>query len=208
MICPNCRKENKNTNIRCEFCSTQLIDINEFNQQGALIENGNIVETKEIKVSTKKIGCLSNILILIFLSPWLLVGILFLGFSIFSSVSERNQTKGYDKTTAILKDYTNCHYDDGSELCEAIYEYQVNGITYSVSTNSLSNRGGFDDSDTVYYNPNNPSESVIYAGWSTLTIVGAIIVSVVIVIFVFKTIFMKKILKGKDNITMNVYKTK
>ena len=31
MMCPNCGKENKNTNVKCEFCSTQLIDINEYN---------------------------------------------------------------------------------------------------------------------------------------------------------------------------------
>ena len=207
MMCPNCKKENKNTNIRCEFCSTQLIDVNEFNQQGIFTPNGNIVETKEINVSTKKVGCLSNILILIFVGPWLLFGIAFLGVGLFSTISEHNQTKGYEKTTGILKDYTNCSYEDGSELCEAIYEYQVNGITYSVSPSTLSNRGGFEENETVYYNPNNPSESVIYAGWSTLTIIGFIIVIVVIVIFVFKNIIMKKISKGKDNITMNVYKT-
>jgi len=207
MMCPNCKKENKNTNIRCEFCSTQLIDVNEFNQQGIFTPNGNIVEAKEINVSTKKVGCLSNILILIFVGPWLLVGIAFFGVGLFSIISEHNQTKGYEKTTGILKDYTNCSYEDGSELCEAIYEYQVNGITYSVSPSSLRNIGGFQQNDIVYYNPNNPSESVMYAGWGTLTIVGFIIVIVVIVIFVLKNIIMKKISKGKDNITMNVYKT-
>ena len=207
MMCPNCKKENKNTNIRCEFCSTQLIDVNEFNQQGIFTPNGNIVETKEINVSTKKVGCLSNILILIFVGPWLLVGIAFLGVGLFSIISEHNQTKGYEKTTGILKDYTNCSYEDGSELCEAIYEYQVNGITYSVSNSSLRNIGGFQQNDIVYYNPNNPSESVMYAGWGTITIVGFIIVIVIIVIFVLKNIIMKKISKGKDNITMNVYKT-
>lgn len=207
MICPNCKKENKNTNIRCEFCSTQLIDVNEFNQQGIFTPSGNIVETKEINVSTKKVGCLSNILILIFVGPWLLVGIAFLGVGLFSTISEHNQTKGYEKTTGILKDYTNCSYEDGSELCEAIYEYQVNGITYSVSPSTLSNRGGFKENETVYYNPNNPSESIMYASWSTLTIIGFIIVVVVSVIFAFKNIFIKKISKGKDNITMNVYKT-
>ena len=29
--CPNCGRENKNTNIKCEFCSTQLINENKFN---------------------------------------------------------------------------------------------------------------------------------------------------------------------------------
>lgn len=83
----------------------------------------------------------------------------------------------------------------------------MNGITYSVSPSILSNRGGFEENETVYYNPNNPSESIMYACWSTITIIGVIIIIVVIVIFVFKNIFMEKLSKGKDNITMNVYKT-
>ena len=62
--CPNCGKENKNTNIKCEFCSTQLIDVNEINQHSDFSFNGNNVETKEINVSTKKVGCLSSILII------------------------------------------------------------------------------------------------------------------------------------------------
>ena len=206
--CPNCGKENKNTNIKCEFCSTQLIDVNEINQHSDFSFNGNNVETKEINVSTKKVGCLSSILILIFVGPWLLAGIAFLGVGLFSSISEHNQTKGYEKTTAILKDYTNCTYDDGSEMCEAIYEYQVNGVTYTVSPSTLSNSGGFEERDTVYYNPNNPSESIMYASWSNLTIVGFIIIIVVSAILISINKVIKKIAKGKDNITMKVYKTK
>ena len=34
--CPNCGKENKNTNIKCEFCSIQLIDENRINQYGVV----------------------------------------------------------------------------------------------------------------------------------------------------------------------------
>ena len=36
MICPNCGTENKDTNIRCEVCSNQLIDINNTKYQGNL----------------------------------------------------------------------------------------------------------------------------------------------------------------------------
>ena len=97
----------------------------------------------------------------LFVGSWLLVGIAFLGVRVFSSISEHNQTKEYKKVIAISKDYTNYTYYDDSELCKAIYEYQVNGITYSVSSSSLSNHGGFNESDLVYYNPNNLGESVM-----------------------------------------------
>lgn len=100
-----------------------------------------------------------------------MAGIAFFGVGLFSSISEHNKTKGYEKTIAILKDYTNCTYDDGSELCEVIYDYQVNGVIYTVSPSTLSNSSGFEERDTVYYNSNNPSESIMYASWSNLTIV-------------------------------------
>ena len=68
--------------------------------------------------------------------------------------------------------------------------------------------GGFEERDTVYYNPNNPSESIMYASWSNLTIVGFIIIIVVSAILISINKVIKKIAKGKDNITMKVYKTK
>ena len=110
MICPNCKKENKNTNIRCESCSTQLIDISKHINAS----DSPIVKSKEISISTKKVGCISNIALLIFIGPWLLLGISFLIVGLFSSISEHNQTKGYEKTVGTLKDYTNCTHEDGS----------------------------------------------------------------------------------------------
>lgn len=201
MMCPNCSKENKSTNIRCEFCSTQLIDENEFDSQVIFKINDNVVSSKDIKFSEKKVGCLSSILPLIFVGPWLLIGIVFLGVGLYASISEHNQTKGYEKTTAILKKYINCEYEDGSQVCNGIYEYEVNGINYTVSPNLLTTHDGFDEIGTVYYNPKNPSESVMYAGWGNFIIIGIIIISVAVVIFISKTIFVKKILKNKDNIS-------
>ena len=173
--CPNCGKENKNTNIKCEFCLTQLIDENKFNQYGDFVVDNNDVETKEINVSPKTVGCLGKILSLMFVGPWILGGIVFFGVGLFFSISEHNQTKGYEKTTGIL---TDCVVD------EAIYEYQVNGDTYTASPNMSSNCDGFKESDIVYYNPNNPSESIIYANWSIFTITGLILVIVPIIILI------------------------
>ena len=187
--CPNCGKENKNTNIKCEFCSTKLIDENKFNQHSNFLINDKAVETKEINVSPKTVGCLGKILSLMFAGPWILVGIVFLGVGLFSSISEHNQTKGYEKTTGIL---TNCIVD------EAIYEYQVNGDTYIASPNMSSNCDGFKERDIVYYNPNNPSESIIYTNWSIFTVTGFIVAIVPIIILLFLNKKRKK-LKDKDN---------
>lgn len=203
--CPNCGKENKSTNIKCEFCITQLIDENEFNQHSNFTVEA-FGENKGINVSPKKVhGCLSSIFSLIFAGPWLLAGIMFFVFGLFSGISEYNQAKGYEKTTGILKDYVNCNYEDGSEECEAVYEYQVNGVAYTVSPNLLSNRGFFKENATVYYNPNNPRESIIYSIWNIFIIVGLIIIIVVSLILISKKKMMKKLSKSEDNI---IIKTK
>lgn len=189
MICPNCKKENKKENIKCEFCLTQLIDVNKHNYQESFISNDETEENQEFIVPTKKVNCLRKIITLIFVGPWLLIGLLFLGVGLFSSISEHYKTKEYKQATAILKDYKNCTNENGSEFCEAIYEYQINGVTYSVSPSRLSERDDFSEKDTVYYNPKNPSEAIMYAGWNSLAIWGFIMVAIAIIVLIFKDKF-------------------
>ena len=40
--------------------------------------------------------------------------------------SVENQTKNYDETVATLVSYKNCRNVDGTEMCNAVYEYEVN----------------------------------------------------------------------------------
>lgn len=204
MICPNCKNDNKNTNIRCDFCSARLnyVDVNDY-----LNEYKNL-ETKKVNISSKKVGCLGGIISLIFFGPMLLIGILFIGIGLYSSISVHNETKGYEKTTGILKDYENCYYDDGRELCGAKYEYQVNGVTYFSSSSTISSKDGFNESETVYYNPSNPSESVIYADWNHFISVGFLFATVPILFLIIFLGVIKKISNGKDNIMIEVFKRK
>lgn len=167
-------------------------------------EKENTLENKTIHALSKKRRIISNLITLIFVLPILFVGIAFAGVGIYCSILEYKETKGYEKTTGILKKYINCNYD-GSEQCEAIYEYQVNEITYSVSPKLISNRDGFETTSIIYYNPNNPSEAVMGAKWGTLAISGFIIILFVIVIFILK-IKMRKVLKVGNNIVINVHK--
>lgn len=126
-------------------------------------------------------------------SPWFLIGLVFIGVSSYSNISDNNKSKNYLETEGILVSYENCQYDDdGDELCNAVYEYTVNGVTYKGSPNLLSNRSGFKQTATVKYNPNNPSEYVMNLGWNGLLIVGIIMVTVVLVIFISIKISIKK----------------
>lgn len=160
--CSNCGKENKNTNIRCEFCNAEL----------------NIPKSNEnFESKSKKIERIVNIVLLLALLPGFLLGILFTGVSIYSTVTDISKSKKYLETEGKLVNYENCQYEsDGNELCNAIYEYTVNNTTYKGSPKLLTSRSEFKETVKVKYNSNNPSEYLIDAGWNTLLIAGIIII--------------------------------
>lgn len=197
MICPNCNKENKNTNIRCENCGYQLISEE--------IHDNDSINYKQVQISPKNLGCFANLAMIIIFGPWFLFSLCFIGVGTYQNISEHNQTKGYIEATANLKDYRNCHYDeDRIETCNAIYEYIVNGEYYNTSPSKLSNRGGFKKTETVYYNPNNPNESLIYAGWNEITFVGIIMLIITTIIFIVINSKQKKIANNNDTIKLNL----
>lgn len=208
MVCPRCGNENKSTNICCEFCGEQLIDEKELDTYALAKEKLSSFERKEINISTKKVSCLGNVLIFFFLGPVLLIGIVFFFTGLIFSFSEHRQTKGYEKTEGVLKEYTNCTYEDKKELCEAVYEYRVNGVSYTVSPRTLSGRDHFDKEITVYYNPKDPKESMVYASWLFLTITGFFMVVFVLIFFAFKNKKVKRLSQGKEHITMHIYRKK
>ena len=183
MFCKNCGRANSDTNTRCEACNSELVDYSGYNLIHGKGKNIEISETE-----FKRINLFANILILIFVGPFLLCGLAFFGIGLVSNILEYNQAENYEKTTAILKSYD--YFDDG--LYEAIYEYEVNGKAYTVSPNLISDKSGFKTVETVYYNPNKPSESIIYSRWGGTTIMGVILVSAVIAIFIGKKIFLKR----------------
>ena len=112
--CPNCGKENKNTNIRCEFCNKELNNINSdpiYNEQ-----QKNIMQNNARKLITR--------IPLIVLSPFILGLLFIIGLKIYINMSDANKTKNYLKTEGKLIDYKNCYYDKGSELCTAEYDHE------------------------------------------------------------------------------------
>ena len=108
------------------------------------------------------------------LGPFLLGGLgsLVTYFSII--ISENNKIKNYLETPGNLVSYDNCQYSDGSETCEAIYEYVVDGTTYKATSNISSERSTFDKTIIIKYNPNNPSENAIPSNMTMLLIIGII----------------------------------
>lgn len=192
--CPNCGYENKNTNIRCEACGKEL---NHIEQSDNFLNNDYQKNVKTIDLGSKKVKCITSVILIFVLAPWFLIGLFFIGVSSYSSITDNNKSKNYLETEGKLVSYENCQYDDGNELCSGVYEYTVSGVTYK---GSLSNRSGFKQTIIVKYNPNNPNEYVIDSGWNWLLIVGIIMVSVVVVIFISVKLSIKKLSKKVKNI--------
>lgn len=195
--CTNCGYENKNTNIRCESCGKEL---NHIEQSDNFLNNDYQKNVKTIDLGSKKVKCITSVILIFVLASWFLIGLFFIGVSSYSSITDNNKSKNYLETEGKLVSYENCQYDDGDELCSGVYEYTVSGVTYKGSPNLLSNRSGFKQTIIVKYNPNNPNEYVIDSGWNWLLIVGIIIVSVVVVIFILVKNSIKKLSKKVKNI--------
>lgn len=198
MICPNCKKENKNTNIRCEYCSTELIDIKKHDELGF-----DLKDYKEVVVPTKKFNMVANILIFLF-SLCFVFFVLFGIFGVYLTVIEYNQRKGYEKTTATLIEDENCIEKEDIDICEPQYryKYKVDGKNYFVS---LDSEEVGEENITIYYNPQKPDEHVVHHDWSLFVFAGIIPIVIIIITFVFKRKFIKFISGGKDYITMYTY---
>lgn len=106
--------------------------------------------------------------------------------------------KNYEKKEALLIAFDDCNYNSelGGETCKGIYEFEVNGIKYTVSPTVSSNWDAFEQTQTVYYDPINPNNNLIRNNWNFLFIVGIICISINIPIFIIKTLIQKAIIKN------------
>lgn len=196
--CPNCGFENKNTNIRCESCGTELngVDLSETFPDN----DYSYPKVKVVKVSGKKIKLIINIILVASLLLWFVIGLVFIGVSLSSIKTDKDKTANYLETEGKLVGYENCQRDsDGDELCNGVYEYTVGDVVYKGSPNLLSNHTGFKQTVIVKYDPNNPSEYSIYAGWNTLLIVGIVMVIASTGLFIAAEIFLNKFFKDSGD---------
>ena len=191
--CPNCDHENKNTNIRCESCGMELNHIEQ--STNFLNKDYSQENVKTIDLKSKKGKYIISAILIYMIAPWFLCGLAFIGISLYSNITDYSKSKNYLETKGKLISYENCKYDDDrGELCNGVYEYTVNGITYKASPNSLNNRSKFKQTATVKYNPDNPNEYVMNSGWNGLIIIaGIIMVTIAVGIFIYVKTSIKKI---------------
>lgn len=191
MKCNMCSYENKNTNIKCEQCGNVLIDVEKVNND---LEFGNPIN--DVPVARLKSGSFKKLIIIVliffFESPFIVMGVFLFGLGINFYVLEGKEIENYKEASGVLVDYVDCSNDEEDELCLGLYEYEIDGVVYSVKNNVSTNPEDLEKKEKVYYDENNPDEAFIKLKfWDTLLGIGLKIIiitliPIIIVLFIFK----------------------
>ena len=140
----------------------------------------------------------------LFLSLFVLIGIVMLYFGISNSFKNLSKTSNYVETIGYFVDYEIYNSDEDGTTYKLIYSYNVNNKEYTVSTdygtNMIPKEGS---SRTIKYNPSNPSEAIISGGSSeiVLLLIGIMFTMIPFVIFINMS---PKIKEKLDNLNFNV----
>ena len=145
-----------------------------------------------------------QVFLYLFLSLFILIGIVMLYFGISNSFKNFSKTNNYVKTIGYFVDYEIYNSDEDGTTYKLIYSYNVNNKEYTVSTdygtNMIPKEGS---SRTIKYNPSNPSEAIISGGSSEilLLLIGIMFTMIPFVIFINMS---PKIKEKLDNLNFNV----
>lgn len=187
MKCPFCDYKNANSAEICESCGQMMY------------------QSKDVAFSTKHFKLIARIIIFFIFGPFFLGGLILLITGLLFTSDENEKVVGYDYTTpAILKGYDNCEVSDGYEFCAAIYEYEVDGKTYQITTDVTGTKGTYKNNETIYYKLEDPANGLIKANWQDNSIFGGILAAIFGILLVFGNILVNIIAGKKENIVANV----
>jgi len=166
VVCKNCGNNSEAGSKVCHVCGAEL------DASNRMVEKDKVTS---VAVGVVKGGIIGTLIARII--PMVLIGIIFFVMGAFFIISDKIGTKGYSDTVGQLVDYTQCYYEDSSELCLGVYKYEVNGVEYTGNGNTFSSRSNLKKTTTIKYNPNNPSEYKISAGVSSVLFVGVLMIA-------------------------------
>lgn len=191
VIFPNCGQENLNTNIKCIKCGHEINSVNNY---------GKLLTNEEDKEKFKKItNVFSNLIPVASALPFIFFGIMAAIIVTYANKDSNKAPDNYLTTNAYFEKIDSCDLDDSTELCNAIYSYTVNGVTYEKSPSIRTNKKYFPKETVVKYDPDDASYSVVqYSSWSQyyVTYLSIIVGIIIFIIDYFK--ISKKISKVVD----------
>ena len=211
IFCSNCGTENKSTNIKCEYCGNVInegeevkdIDVEEYMKEYKKLHSNPLTEEekKAAQKATKTfLTVFVVIFLIIFLVPFFMIGIVFTTISSSFGKIEDEVTSGYIQTEAYLIKYTEPNSNDAYK---GIYEYEVDGEKYTITSNFASNvRSMFDEDIIVKYNPQNPEIATIVDddGLAILGGIGTIFLSVPVFIIIIVIIIFVIVKRNKNKV--------
>lgn len=191
VICQNCGQENLNTNIKCTKCGHEINSVNNY---------GKLLTNEEDKEKAKKvINVFSNLIPIVSSLPFIFFGIMAAIIVTFMNKDNNRAPDNYLTTTAYFEKIGSCNLDDSTEVCNAIYSYTVNGVTYEKSPSIRTNKKYFPKETVVKYDPNEPSDSVVqYSSWSQYYVTYVSIIAGIIIFIIDYFKISKKISKVVD----------
>ena len=122
----------------------------------------------------------------LFLSLFILIGIVMLYFGTSNFLKNISKTNNYVETIGYFVDYEIYNSDEDGATYRLIYSYNVNDKQYTVSTDYGTNMIPKEGSTRVIkYNPANPSEAIILGGSSdmVLLLIGIMFTMIPIIMF-------------------------
>lgn len=178
MKCKYCLKEMSNNDI-CPYCGISNNKSNNIKTDNNLSEEEKEIKTF-LKANKKPIHFFKNVL---FFSKYGLVTIvfgLFIIVGVIGLISNLFEMIGKEKTIGTLSGYYDCGQFDDLDSCNALYEFEVNGKTYTASPDLVSGKGDFPSSDTVYYNPKDPSDNTMDSNWGLFLAISILLMALVV----------------------------
>jgi len=202
MTCPQCGKENKNSNIKCEFCQAKLIDISKKDIKEVYIGNTNLEVNEYMEKSSNVLYVIVMIIIGFWFSSVSLVFIISIFIDVSCNIQDLSGKENYIKAIATVENI-NCSDAEIQKNCRATYKYEVNDIYYTLISDITTSKNKLNEVIVVYYNPNNPSDAVIYTSLFSKSKNDIIVLVIILVIYIIIGIKLKKVFKhignGKQN---------
>lgn len=158
----------------------------------------NLDNAKYSKVFSIIGKCISLFFLIIYI--FILIFILYnIIFTIYSTITESKIKKTYDAVEGVLVRYKDCKNDEESSICNALYEYQVNGDIYTVSLDLEKETDSYPKKETVYYNPNKPNISIICSNTATSIMLIIALLYIALVMTIFLPVFFYCVFPSKIN---------
>lgn len=189
MKCKICGTRNSNLSAKCKFCGYDMKESVSYNNVSTSdsysYDNNNLgkkvytinedytknsnkfYNNSNSNVNPKAIKIFVIIIAIFFLIPFVFSFSIFFFINSFGNrIEESFESMTKFETIGTLSNFENCYYEDGIELCNAVYEYYVDDEMYSYVSNDFLKKEEASDTINIIYNEDNPTQTIVDGSYS------------------------------------------